>query len=62
MEHYKNRARAANTCRTYWGQWARFVNWCTAHNVAPLPAEADVVAAYVAARAQSGASVAVMSC
>ena len=61
MEHYKSRARAANTCRTYWGQWARFVTWCTAHNVAPLPAEADVVAAYVAARAQSGASIATVN-
>ena len=58
IEYYRSRARAANTCRTYARQWAHFVAWCKAHALSPLPADAKFVAAYLAARAQNGASVA----
>ena len=55
IEHYRMRARAANTCRTYARQWTHFVAWCNAQTLSPLPADAEVVAAYLGSRAQNGA-------
>ena len=40
-------ARSANTRRAYRVQWQRFASWCERRHAAPLPAAADLVAAYV---------------
>ena len=42
------RALAPETARLYASGWAAFVSWCRAARVAPLPAEPQTVAAYLA--------------
>ena len=46
-------ARAANTRRTYAGQWARFDAWCRALGAQALPAAPVLVAAYLTERAET---------
>ncbi len=46
-------ARAANTRRTYAGQWVRFESWCRTRGTVPLPAAPLIVAAYLAERADT---------
>ncbi len=42
------KALAPETARLYASGWAAFVTWCRAAHVAPLPAEPQTVAAYLA--------------
>ena len=49
-----------NTRRTYDAQWRSFAGWCDQVGLSPLPAEPLTVARYLAARANSGASVATL--
>ena len=49
---------ADNTRRTYGTQWRIFTDWCDEVGLTSLPAEPLTVARYVAARANSGASIA----
>ena len=49
-----------NTRRVYGAQWRLFTNWCDSVGLTPLPAEPLTVARYLAARANSGASIATM--
>ena len=49
---------ADNTRRTYDAQWRIFTGWCDEVRLTALPAEPLTVARYLAARANSGASVA----
>jgi integrase len=58
LRHYMRKARAASTQRAYASQWQGFVAWCKICNCSCLPADPQVVAAYLAARAQAGAKVA----
>jgi site-specific recombinase XerD len=51
---YRQRARAANTTRAYASDWAQFEGWCWERSLEPLPASAEVVATYLAARARAG--------
>lgn len=51
-------AYAPETRRAYTGQWARFVEWCDARELAALPATPSTVRAYLAARATEGRKVA----
>ena len=44
-------ARADNTRRTYGAQWQAFAAWCSARDIAPLPAAPGIVAAWLADRA-----------
>ncbi len=44
-------ARAANTRRTYAGQWQRFADWTAERQVSSLPATAATVADYLTDRA-----------
>ena len=46
-------ARAANTRRTYAGQWARFGAWCRALGAQALPAAPVLVAAYLTERVET---------
>ena len=49
-----------NTRRTYDAQWRRFTGWCDDVGLQALPAEPLTVARYLAARANSGASIATL--
>ena len=49
-----------NTRRVYQTQWRLFNDWCAEVSLASLPAEPLTVARYLAARANSGASIATM--
>ena len=49
-----------NTKRTYDAQWRAFAGWCDDVGLSPLPAEPLTVARYLAARANSGASIATL--
>lgn len=51
-------SRADNTTRAYDSDWRRFVTWCVEHDIAPLPASAGAVVAYLmdAARPVPGRS------
>jgi len=44
------RPSARETLRLYAGDWADFANWCRAANLAPMPAVATTIVAYLAAR------------
>jgi site-specific recombinase XerD len=41
-------SKAENTLRGYRADWRNFCDWCASHALCPLPASADVVAAYIA--------------
>ena len=49
-----------NTRRVYGTQWRLFQGWCDEVGLSALPAEPHTVARYLAARANSGASIATM--
>ena len=49
-----------NTRRAYDAQWRLFAGWCEEVGLTPLPAQPLTVARYLAARANSGASVATL--
>ena len=49
-----------NTRRTYDAQWRSFADWCDQVGLSALPAEPLTVARYLAARANSGASIATL--
>ena len=51
---------ADNTRRTYDAQWRMFDDWCDEVGLVSLPAEPLTVARYLAARANSGASIATL--
>ena len=51
---------AGNTRRTYDAQWRIFTGWCNEVSLEALPAEPLTVARYLAARANSGASIATL--
>ena len=51
---------ADNTRRTYGTQWRIFTGWCDEVGLTSLPAEPLTVARYLAARANSGASIATL--
>ena len=51
-------ARAANTRRTYAGQWQRFADWTAERQVSSLPATAATVADYLTDRATTAAKTA----
>jgi site-specific recombinase XerC len=46
--------KAANTRRAYAGDFVAFRTWCTARGVSPLPATAEIVAAFIGAEADRG--------
>lgn len=58
LEGYRRRTRAPNTHRVYDAQWATFAAWCETHNQRPMLTDANVVAAYLASRAEQGSRVA----
>jgi site-specific recombinase XerD len=58
---YAARARSANTIRGYRSDWSEWTAWCTAHAVAPLPADPVTVAKYLASLAKHGAKIGTMS-
>lgn len=58
LGRYMRAAYADNTWRTYQAQWQGFAGWCSEQRCSPLPAEPQMVAAYLAQRAQAGAAVA----
>ena len=49
-----------NTRRVYTTQWRIFTGWCEEVGLSALPAEPLTVARYLAARANSGASIATL--
>ena len=51
---------AGNTRRVYGTQWRLFTGWCHEVGLTSLPAEPLTVARYLAARANSGASIATL--
>src|SRR5690348_17180138 len=48
---YAADARASNTRRAYRSDWRDFASWCLSHGQEPLPATAETLSAYLAARA-----------
>jgi site-specific recombinase XerC len=58
LRHYVRCSLAENTWRTYRSQWQRFAVWCSARGTVALPATPEIVAEYLAERAQSGTAVA----
>lgn len=55
---YVDAARAPTTRRVYAGAWGRWAQWCVDMHTCPLPAAPAIVAAYLAALADAGKSVA----
>lgn len=53
---FRQASRSANTLAAYRSDFSRFSAWCTQHGVTALPAEAGVVAAYLAEAANSTAT------
>ncbi len=53
VKDYMQHAKAANTVKAYRQDWADFVAWCHAYDVAALPATPETVARYLTARAES---------
>ena len=51
---------ADNTRRVYGAQWRSFTGWCDEVGLTSLPVEPLTVARYLAARANSGASIATL--
>ena len=49
-------AQSVNTRRNYAGQLRQFQSWCHQENYSALPAQSEVVAAYVAELADEGKS------
>ena len=58
LRHYAHGAHAENTWRTYNAQWRDFAVWCDRHGAVALPAQPQIVAEYLARRAQAGIAVA----
>lgn len=54
---YAAAARAVATRKAYAKQWATFETWCVAQGLCALPAAAQTVALYLAARADQGRKV-----
>jgi len=48
VREYVKASKAANTLRGYKCDWGAFCAWCESSSVAPLPAEPETVAAYIA--------------
>src|SRR5689334_20014499 len=57
VSHYVRRARSENTLRTYAAQWQQFATWCSQSMMSPMPADPELVARYLAERAQAGSTV-----
>jgi len=53
VDAFRRAARSENTLAAYRSDWDRFTAWCARHGVAALPAEAGVVAAYLADAARA---------
>jgi hypothetical protein len=45
---YARQSKAESTLRGYRSDWREFFAWCESHNVCPLPATPESVAAYIA--------------
>jgi integrase len=45
---FARHSKAENTLRGYRTDWRHFCEWCDSHQLGPLPASPDVVAAYIA--------------
>ena len=45
---FARQSKAENTLRGYRTDWRNFCEWCDSHQLGPLPASPDVVAAYIA--------------
>lgn len=52
--YYAGQAKSSNTKRAYEGDWKRFAQWCDDINVDALPAEPEIVAAYLGWLADEG--------
>jgi hypothetical protein len=50
---FRRAGRSPNTLLAYRRDWARFFAWCGSHGVVALPAEAGVVASYLAEAANT---------
>ena len=53
---YARRSRAKSTWRAYRSDWQQFEAWCQTVGLAPLPAEPQTIAMFVASQAASGLS------
>lgn len=58
VERYAAASRADATTKAYERQCAAFAQWCGTHGVSSLPAEPEVLAAYLSDRADAGIAVA----
>src|SRR5690242_10581900 len=45
---YIRASKAENTLRGYESDWRHFCGWCDSHDISPLPASPEAVAAYIA--------------
>src|SRR3954454_14710615 len=48
VRKYIRASKAESTLRGYQSDWRHFCGWCEGHGQCPLPASAEVVAAYIA--------------
>lgn len=60
-EDYASASHANSTLETYGKHWAAFAAWCASHGRAPLPANAQTLMLYLAARADEGLRPATLS-
>jgi hypothetical protein len=60
-EDYASASRADSTLDTYVKHWNAFVAWCSAHRCMALPATAQTLVVYLAARAEQGTRPATLS-
>lgn len=54
VRHYVEQGRSEHTTRAYRSDVRRFVEWCDAQGFPSMPSTGDVVAAYLASRADAG--------
>jgi site-specific recombinase XerD len=60
-EDYASASRADSTLDTYVKHWNAFVAWCSSHGCAALPASAQTLVVFLAARAEQGTRPATLS-
>lgn len=54
VNEFVSNAKASNTLKAYQSDWNHFTSWCEAHNLQPLPAYPETIAAYIVSLVETG--------
>ncbi|MEI2404890.1 site-specific integrase [Niallia taxi] len=53
INYYISHSKSSNTKKSYYADWKHFTDWCTLHNVSPLPAEVETICFYLTELAET---------